>query len=278
MQKTENEEVVEIDIQELLGMLLHWAWLIAVCGIVCGLTAFLTSRFLITPLYESSTSVYILNKNDGNTITYSDVQLGSTLTKDYARLITSRGVLEEVIEACGLEESIEKLKKRVEVETLSDTRLIVITVTDPNPVTACRIANAIREEASVRIKEVMDIEAVNTVDAANLPEKPASPSVKLWSLIGLLAGMFLCIGALTVRFLTDDTVKTSEDVERYLELSTLAMIPIMEEEETARGHRHRIRGKTIRELREEAAPAEAEEEYETDWTENQEEMIEMEEL
>ncbi|MCM1191205.1 MAG: Wzz/FepE/Etk N-terminal domain-containing protein [Acetatifactor muris] len=281
MQNKENEDVVEVDIQELLGMLLHRLWLIAVCGLACGLAAFLISMFLITPQYESSTSVYILNKNDGNTITYSDVQLGSTLTKDYAQLITSRGVLEKVIESCGLEDTLKELSKRVEVEALSDTRLIVITVTDPDPVMACLIADEIRTEASARIQEVMDIEAVNTVDAANLPELPASPSVGIWTLMGVLIGMLLCIAVLTVRFLTDDTVKTSEDVEKYLELSTLAMIPVMEGEEAAK-HRHNHRGereRKVQEYREEAGiQDEAEEEYEDEWNQNRSEMIEMEEL
>lgn len=289
MQKTDNEEVIEIDIQELLAVLLHRIWLIGVCGAVCGLMAFLISRFLIPPMYESSTSVYILNKNDGNTITYSDVQLGSTLTKDYARLITSRGVLEKVIESCALEESIEELEKRVSVETLSDTRLIVITVTDKSPLMACYIADEIREEASARIEEVMDIEAVNMVDAANLPEKPAKPSVKMWSVIGLLLGLFLCAGVLTVQFMTDDTVKTSEDIEKYLELSTLAMIPVMEEENGAKnrhGRRNRAKKPEIfrkavtceeeeYEKEEEYEEEYKEEEYEGDWTENREAIMEM---
>ena len=284
MQKTDNEEVIEIDIQELLAVLLHRIWLIGFCGAVCGLMAFLISRFLIPPMYESSTSVYILNKNDGNTITYSDVQLGSTLTKDYARLITSRGVLEKVIESCALEESIEELEKRVSVETLSDTRLIVITVTDKSPLMACYIADKIREEASARIEEVMDIEAVNMVDAANLPEKPAKPSVKMWSVIGLLLGLLLCAGVLTVQFLMDDTVKTSEDIEKYLELSTLAMIPVMEEESGVK-NRH-SRGNRVKKTeipRKAVACGEEEyeeeeykeEEYEEDWTENRETMMEM---
>ena len=279
MQKTDNEEVIEIDIQELLAMLLHRVWLICVCGAACGLTAFLVSKFLITPIYESSTSVYILNKNDGNTITYSDVQLGSTLTKDYAQLITSRGVLEKVIEACDLEESLETLKKRVDVETLSDTRLIVITVTDKSPLMACHIANKIREEASMRIEEVMDIEAVNMVDEANLPEKPARPSVQKWSIIGLLIGMLLCIVVLTAQFLMDDTVKTSEDVEKYLELSTLAMIPVMEEERGTKHHRRpgtRVRKTEM--LRNTVTYEEAEGEYEEDWTENREDMMEVMEM
>ena len=51
---------------------------------------------------------------------------------------------------------------------------------------------------------------------------------------------------LVIRFLMDDTIKTSEDVERYLGLSTLAMIPINNQED----HRkHRSKKKPAREIR-----------------------------
>lgn len=237
--KMTNDDVVEIDLQEVFGLLLHRIWLIAICGLAGGIAAFCISFFLIVPRYESSTSVYILNKNDNNTVTYSDVQLGTQLTKDYAQLITSRHVLESVISACQLTDTYESLEKRVDVETISDTRLIEITVTDVNPVMAQLIANEIRKIASDRIMEVMDIQAVNVVDEANLPEEPASPSVPKWTVIGLFLGAVLCAMIIIIRFLLDDTIKTSDDIEKYLELSTLAMIPTIEQQDGKKKRKHK---------------------------------------
>ncbi|MGN0402821.1 MAG: YveK family protein [Acetatifactor sp.] len=234
-----KDDVIEIDLQEVLGLLLHRVWLIAICGLVGGIAAFCISCFLIVPQYESSTSVYILNKNDNNTVTYSDVQLGTQLTKDYAQLITSRHVLESVISACQLTDTYEKLAERVEVETISDTRLIEITVTDTDPATARLIANEIRKIASERIMEVMDIQAVNVVDEANLPKEPASPSIVKWTIVGLLLGVVLCAMIIVIRFLLDDTIKTSDDIEKYLELSTLAVIPVLEESEGKKKRKHK---------------------------------------
>lgn len=239
MQNVQNEDVVEIDLQELFGLLLHWLWLIILCGIATGILGFAISYFVITPQYESTTKVYILNKQDSNTLTYSDVQLGTQLTKDYAQLIKSRTVLEQVIETCTLNESYEAFAGRVNVETLTDTRIIAITVTDPDPVMAQLLANEICKVASEHIKNVMDIQAVNVAEEANLPSAPSSPSIVKWTAIGLLLGVFLCALILIVRFLLDDTIKTSEDVERYLELSTLAMIPVIEEPQDKKKGRSR---------------------------------------
>lgn len=233
-----NDDEIEIDLQELLGLLLYKLWLIIICTVVGAVGAFAISKFLITPLYESTTSVYILNKSESSTVTYSDVQLGTQLTKDYAQMITSRDVLEGVITAFALEDSYDSFAERVAVTTPSDTRMIEITVTDENPHMAQQLANEVRKLAAEKITEVMDIQAVNTVDEANLPEEAASPSVFKWTAIGGILGMVLCAAVLIIRFLLDDTIKTSEDVERYLELSTLASIPVKEEETKKRRKNH----------------------------------------
>ena len=228
MQNT--DDVIEIDLKEIFIVLMNRLWLILICGIVVGVIGFCYSSFFITPLYKSTTKVYILNKQNGDNVTYSDLQMGTTLTKDYKELIKSRNVLENVIENCKLDEKYGSLAKRVLVEPISDTRIIAITVEDPNPESAQYLADEIRKAAAKHIKEVMDIEAVNVVDEANLPGSPASPSVAKWTVLGFALGMFACAGVILLKHLLDDTVKTSEDVEKYLGLSTLALIPIMEEE------------------------------------------------
>lgn len=231
-----NDDVIEIDLQELIGLLLYKLWLIIICAVIGAAGAFVISNFFITPLYESTTSVYILNKNENSTVAYNDVQLSTQLTKDYAQMIKSRDVLEGVIEVFFLEDSYKEFADRVAVSTPSDTRMINITITDEDPFMAQQLANEVRKSAAEKITEVMDIQAVNTVDEANLPEKPASPSVFKWTAIGGVLGIVLCAAILIIKFLLDDTIKTSEDVEKYLQLSTLASIPV-KEEETKKGHK-----------------------------------------
>ena len=147
--------------------------------------------------------------------------------------------MEQVIDTCGITEGYGAFSERVAVETITDTRIIAITVTDEEPAIAQFIANEIRKVASEHIKNVMDIQAVNVAEEANLPDAPASPNVMKWTGGGLLLGIFLCAMILIIRFLVDDTIKTSDDVEKYLGLSTLAMIPVMDTEGGKRRHRRK---------------------------------------
>lgn len=225
-----NDEI-EIDLREVFLLLISRMWLIVLVGVLTAVIGFAVSAFLIAPTYESTSKIYILNKQQENTVTYSDVQLGTQLTKDYAELITSRLVLEKVIEELQLGEvyegmDYEAMLEKVEVTTPTDTRILSITVTDTDPVMAMNIANSVREAAAVHIKNVMDIEAVNVVETANLPMEKAGPSIGKWTVIGGALGAFLVVAVVLVLFFMDDTIKTSDDVEKYLGLSTLALIPL----------------------------------------------------
>lgn len=239
MQETinRNNDEIEIDLVQLFGELLRHAWIIILCAVFAGLLCFVTAKFIIPPKYESSTGIYIMS-NQGTTISYSDTQLATQLTKDYEALITCRTVLEAVISTCGLNEKYEDLKDRITVANKQDTRILYITVKDTSPAMAQTVANSVREIASAHIQNVTDVEAVKVVDEANLPEKKCEPSCTIWTAVGILIGAFLSIAIIFIRFLMDDTIKNADDVEKYLSLSTLAMIPLIDGAKENKGKRN----------------------------------------
>lgn len=231
MENHRENDAIEVDLLEIISVLLSRFWIIFGSGLLAAAIGFVISMFVLTPTYESTTKIYILNKSESTTVTYSDVQMGTQLTKDYAELINSRYVLEEVIRILALSEmEYQDLLDMVSVQTPTDTRIVSITVTDTDPQQARDIANCIREVAGEHIQNVMDIDAVNVVEEANMPTDKAGPSVPKWTLFGGVLGAFLVCVVILVHYLLDDTIKTSEDVEKYLGLSTLALIPIAADE------------------------------------------------
>lgn len=236
-----DADVVEIDLREIFSLLLHRLWLIVLAAFVVGIGAFAVSKFAITPTYISETRIIVLNKANSDNLTYSDMQLGTQLTKDYPEVIRSRRVVEQVIQAFDLDMTYKEFLNMMEIKTASDTRIINITIEHEDPMLAKQLVDAVRDEAAVRIKQVMNIEAVNIVDEGNLPTAPSNPNVTKWTLIGFLLGGFVAAAMIIIRFLLDDTIKSSEDIERYLHLSTLALIPIVEDEaeqKSGKHHRH----------------------------------------
>lgn len=230
--RSPSDDEVTIDLAELFGVLWHWIWLILLVALLFGGAAYAFSKFVIPEEFQSTTKIYVLDKESGSggQTTYTDLQAGAQLTKDYAELITSRTVIEKVIADNHLESvyDYKEFLKKVEVNTPTDTRIVSITVTDTNPALAQALADDIRVEASDLIINTMQIDAVNTYEVANLPTEKSAPSCSKWALIGALLGALLVGGIVTLQYILDDTIKTSEDVEQYLGLSTLALIPLDE--------------------------------------------------
>ena len=226
MEPRKRTDKIEVNLGDIFGLLLHRMWMILLAGFICGAVGFIYSNFFITPQYQSTTKVYILNKQNSTSVTYSDVQLSTTLSKDYEQLVTSRYVIEGVIKQLSLNETYESLVGRVSAVNTNETGIIAITVTDPSAEQAQKIANAVRDLAAKHITQVMDIEAVNVVDSANLPTAPVSPSITKWTFMGIVIGIIASMIIIIVKYLLDDTIKSSEDIEKYLGISTLALIPM----------------------------------------------------
>lgn len=223
-----EQDEITIDIGELLSVLWSKAHIIILAGIVFALAAFAGTKLLITPQYDSVTKIFVITKQNENTVTSSDLQTGTLLTKDYIEMVKSRPVLEEVIAVLNLDMTVEQLANAITVATPAETRMISIIVRNEDPKRAKEIADAVREAAGIQIKNVMDIDAVNTVEEANLPTQKASPNTMKNTLLGAVLGVVIAIGITVLFFILDDTIKTSDDVERYLELNVLASLPLKE--------------------------------------------------
>ena len=223
-----RDDVIEIDLVELLGVILHNLWIIIVSGVIVAAVALLVSYFIITPKYESVTKIYVISKTNADTMTYSDLQAGSTLTKDYKELVKSRPVLEEVIAETGIDVELKDLEEQITVEVPTDTRIVSITVEDKDPYEARIIADSVRIAAAKHIQEVMDTEAVNVVEEASLPIEKSSPSILKNTAIGYAVGLFLAIAIVIINYIMDDTIKTPDDVEKFLGVSVLGSIPYSE--------------------------------------------------
>ena len=207
---TQEDEIV-IDLKGILIDLWRKAPLIILIGVITAAIGFLYSSFMLTPVYTSTTKVYAMNRADDKnyvTAAYADFQLGSMITEDCAQLIKSRYVAEEVVKRLELDLAPAVILGELSVTTSEDTRIIGITITDPSPVRAKQLADAVREVSSEYIQSVMGLEAVNMVEEANLPTVKSGPNIPKYTLMGAFAGLFLMCAIFVLRFILNDAIRT----------------------------------------------------------------------
>jgi capsular polysaccharide biosynthesis protein len=224
---TNKNEEIEIDLIDLLYFLKSRLWVIILTGIIFALGFGLVSSFLITPMYTSTTKLYILSKSTSIT-SLADIQLGTQLTQDYMVLIKSRPVVTKVIENLELDMSYEELANIITISNPTNTRILEIKAEYPNAFIAKQIVDEFAAVSVDQIAKIMDTEAPSIVEEGFVAAVPDSPNLKKNILIGAMLGVLLAAGIFVVLHIMDDTVKTSEEVEKYLGLSTLGLIPMEE--------------------------------------------------
>ena len=226
-QRAAEQDEDTIDLLELaLGLLEHWK-LIAVTAVTGAVLMALYTFFLVTPMYKATATIYVVSRND-SVLNFSDLQVGSELTSDYIKVFEMWEVHEKVISNLDLDYTYTDMASMLSVTNTSDTRMLDITVTNPDPEEAAAIANEYADVGAKYISEKMKTDEPTLMSSARVPENPFSPNKAKNILLGFVVGFVLACGVVVVRILLDDIYKTAEDIRKYAGLVVLASVPMAE--------------------------------------------------
>lgn len=220
----EHDDRDEIDLLEILFAFRKRILWIVLAAILGGGISFAGTRVLMTPMYESTTTMLVLT-SETTLSSLSELQLGTQLTNDYEILTKSRAVLETVIENLNLNLGYEQLNNMVSISNPEDSRIMEITLSYPDPEEAKTIVDEIASVTSEFIGDQMEGIPPKIIDQGEVPSGPSSPSVSRNTLWGILLGIVVSCGIITVITVMDDTIRTEEDIEYYLGIPTLASVP-----------------------------------------------------
>ena len=222
--KFEDDDEIEIDLLELFYALRHRWWAILLALVIGAGAAGVYTKKLIAPHYQSTSMVYVLSK-ETTLASLADLQIGSQLTKDYSVIVKSRPVLQEVIDKQNLDLTTDELGEMITIDNPKDTRILSITVEDIEPMRAKAIVDEVTKSASNYIGDIMEMVPPKVIEDGVVAVKPSSPSVKKNAAVGGLGLAVLVCGLICLKTVLDDTIKSEEDIEKYLGLSVLAVIP-----------------------------------------------------
>ncbi len=222
----------EISLRDLYYILKKWIALIIILPIIAVAISGAISYFVLEPEYQTFTTLMVGKPKDyisENKLEYNELMLNQKLVSTYGEIVKSRLVTDKVINNLGLEISFEGFRNKVNVNLVKDTEIIKIQVTDNNPMLAAKIANETAQVFMEGVQTIMKVENVQVIDVAQVPSRPISPrkmlNMAIAGVLGLMVSVFI---AFLVEFL-DNSIKTPEDVENYLELPVLGAIPMIKE-------------------------------------------------
>ena len=219
----ETEEI-EIDLLQLWNAIRHRIWLVLLAGFIVADIAFAITKFLITPMYSSSATMLVVTK-ETTLSSLADLQLGSQLTNDYEIMITSRPVLQEAIEELGLEISYKRLRNMITISNPNDSRMLIISTLQADPELAKNVVDTVAEISSEYIAEKMEVTAPKIIEEGEVPINQSSPSLLRNTAIGGMLGILAAVFLICVAVILNDSIQTEDDIERYLQLPVLAVVP-----------------------------------------------------
>ncbi|MGY1652040.1 polysaccharide biosynthesis tyrosine autokinase [Geodermatophilus sp. SYSU D01119] len=208
---------------------LRTSWWMLVAGVVIGSgLAFLWSS-LQTPLYSSSTQLFVSTTDSTSTENaFQGSQLSQQRVASYAELLTGREMAERVIDRLDLDAGPDDLTASISASPIPGTVLIDVTVTDPSAEGAREIAEALGAEFPSFVDQLEAPDAsgravvrVTTTEAPETASAPSSPQVARNIVLGALVGFMAAAAAAVARRQLDRSVRDPELV------TSLTGVPVL---------------------------------------------------
>ena len=223
-----------VEIGDYLRILVqNWKYIVA--GLLAGLVLALSISALITPKYESTTTLYVSVRATGPGDTgdlFQGASFAQAAVTSYIDVASTAIVLDRVADSLDIELEPGQLARSLEVSSPPESVLINITATHSDPQSAADIANATAEAFIAVVENEIEVTTegqdspvqVRAIDPGVVPDIPASPNTGLNGLLGLIIGTTVGIGVATLRGLLDSRIRSVQDIEQLTDSPVVGRI------------------------------------------------------
>ena len=214
----------EINLKEVYSYFksrLLWMILAIVVIVIIGNVYTILTR---VPMYQSNTTIVLVGESKKE-YSQTDSQLNQNLIGTYSEIITSRKVLQQVIDNLKLKMTVDELSQNITTSSVEDTEIIRITVNNEKKKMAAEIADEVADVFSDEIQDIYNLENVAIIDKAEEADAPYNINYVKDNVIYLMIGVVLSFGVVFVMYYFDTTIKSSEIVEEKLGLTVIGIVP-----------------------------------------------------
>lgn len=224
-ERIKDTEMGQIDLLEVANVIWQKIWAVIMCFVIGAVLFGGYTKMMVIPQYTATSMIYILGRTTSIS-SIAELQVSSALTADFTIMAKSREVINGVIKEMDLNMTYDQLKNSVNITNPSDSHILQIEVTNPDPKLAKDISNTMANAVAENIASVMATDKPSIAEKAVTPGAPSSPNLMKNIAMGGIVGAALAVGLIVLGYMMDDTIKTEEDVRKYLQINTLASVSL----------------------------------------------------
>lgn len=217
-----------LQLNDLWKIVVERIGVIILSGLIVVSGMYIYARFIQTPEYTSTATLYILKQvsnSQYNNEASEDFSLALNVVNDCTYSLKSHAVLDRVIDDLSLDMSYRDLYKAVSTSNPENTRILEVRVTNESPQLSKEIVDQICVVGAEKIEDAMGFKQVNLYEYGIIDMRPSNRiRISEYILAGLFASAFTFLLFILIRFF-DDSIQGNEDIDKYLGLSILGEIP-----------------------------------------------------
>ncbi|WP_322494848.1 YveK family protein [Chloroflexus sp.] len=216
-----------MEIRDYVNVLFKRWWVIALTVIAAVVSAYAISKLLPQTFRSQAVYLALANQADNGL----NIVLRNSMNS-YRELVMQPSVLDQISQQIGLDISGERLMRDVNIQPRPDEQKIVIEVDLPRLDQSQALADAVGERIVAEVNRInATLEGTARINVTRI--QPARlveirPNTRINMLAGAILGLVVGVLLAFVLEYLDDTLKTPEDVERFVGLPTLGAIPLAE--------------------------------------------------
>ena len=221
----------DFNLGDFLRVLKRWLALVIILPVISGTAAFAYFYVTYVPQFTSTAIVACSSKqvSSGN-IAGSDLSASKEVAKSFKYMMTQSTTLQSASEILHENTKIDysgytsaTLAGMVSVSQVEDTYFLNISATATNRWVACDVANAVAQ-ASVNLP-VENPGKISVLMNAEVPTVENDSNMWMKVALATLVGFAAAVAIVYIRYITDDRIKTQEDILRSYNVPVIGVIP-----------------------------------------------------
>ncbi len=233
--RTNDEEFGLEPIFKLIRQIVSKWWVIAIFIVVFSIGGFGIAKLTYTEQYNSTLIFNVNNKNKdivGQANIYtsaSDAQASAYIANNFKTLI-QRGNdfitrVQNTVEATtGKQYEKEQLRRLINVELVTDSTLITITVTSPDKELTYAVCTAIQSVYPEIARVAFPTADVSVADSATQAKLATDSTTLVYTAIGFMAGAALAVLLILIKARIDNKLLSAEDIKNKFNIDIIATV------------------------------------------------------